>query len=228
MKLSLNEQGWNRLFIILNGTFLVYSLVLCGLSIKVQDDLSQFNEILQRISPSIIPVIIFTGLIGIIAAITGYCKILKQNQIITILHIISLAIATVTELCIAIGTIMTPNEFYTKANSSLQNSLHYYEQHPVYTEQFNHLQENYKCCGSLLFTDYRRTNNSLPVSCKDDKFIYAVGCTEALNKHVYKYIDPILALCFIFSIIKSIYLLIIIWMIHRSSNGKDPYTLECC
>ncbi|XP_018645502.1 similar to tetraspanin TE736 [Schistosoma mansoni] len=174
MKLSLNEQGWNRLFIILNGTFLVYSLVLCGLSIKVQDDLSQFNEILQRISPSIIPVIIFTGLIGIIAAITGYCKILKQNQIITILHIISLSIATVTELCIAIGTIMTPNEFYTKANSSLQNSLHYYEQHPVYTEQFNHLQENYKCCGSLLFTDYRRTNNSLPVSCKDDKFIYAV------------------------------------------------------
>ncbi|KAH9596888.1 tetraspanin 12, variant 3 [Schistosoma haematobium] len=140
MKLSLSEQGWNRLFLILNGVFL----------------------------------------------------------------------------------------FFTNANYTLMDSLNYYDIHPLYHEQFEQLQTNYKCCGSSMFTDYRRTNNSLPASCKNNETIYTVGCAEVLNNYTYKYIDPILALCFIFTIIKIIYILISIWMIRRSSTGKDPHILECC
>ncbi|CAH8483497.1 unnamed protein product [Schistosoma mattheei] len=228
MKLSLSEQGWNRLFLILNGVFLVYSIMLFALGIKAQDNLRQFKTILQGINPPILPTIIFTGFIGIIGSITGYCKIMKPNQIVIILHITCMTIATMTELCISLGTVMTPNEFITNANYTLKDSLNYYDIHPLYHEQFEQLQTDYKCCGSSMFTDYRRTNNSLPASCKNNETIYTMGCAEVLNNYTYKYIDGILALCFIFTMIKIIYILISIWMIRRSSTGKDPHILECC
>ncbi|VDP31487.1 unnamed protein product [Schistosoma curassoni] len=174
MKLSLSEQGWNRLFLILNGVFLVYSIILFALGIKAQDDLGQFKTILQGINPPILPTIIFTGFIGIIGSITGYCKIMKPNQIVIILHITFMTIATITELCISLGTVMTPNEFITNANYTLKDSLNYYDIHPLYHEQFEQLQTNYKCCGSSMFTDYRRTNNTLPASCKNNETIYTV------------------------------------------------------
>ncbi|CAH8489848.1 unnamed protein product [Schistosoma margrebowiei] len=214
MKLSLSEQGWNRLFLIINGVFLIYR---------------HFKTILQGINPPILPTIIFTGFIGIIGSITGYCKIMKPNQIVIILHITCITIATITELCISLGTIMTPNEFITNVNYTLKNSLNYYDIHPLYFEQFERLQTNYKCCGSSMFTDYRRTNDTLPASCKNNNdSIYIVGCAEVLNNYTYKYIDGILALCFIFTMIKIIYIIISIWMIRRSSHGKDPHILECC
>uniref|UniRef100_A0A094ZLQ6 Uncharacterized protein n=1 Tax=Schistosoma haematobium TaxID=6185 RepID=A0A094ZLQ6_SCHHA len=117
MKLSLSEQGWNRLFLILNGVFLVYSIILFALGIKAQDDLGQFKTILQGINPPILPTIIFTGFIGIIGSITGYCKIMKPNQIVIIL-------------------------FFTNANYTLMDSLNYYDIHPLYHEQFEQLQTN--------------------------------------------------------------------------------------
>ncbi|KAH9596887.1 tetraspanin 12, variant 2 [Schistosoma haematobium] len=99
---------------------------------------------------------------------------MKPNQIVIILHITCMTIATITELCISLGTVMTPNEFFTNANYTLMDSLNYYDIHPLYHEQFEQLQTNYKCCGSSMFTDYRRTNNSLPASCKNNETIYTV------------------------------------------------------
>ncbi|VDP38348.1 unnamed protein product [Schistosoma mattheei] len=151
-------------------SFTVYSIMLFALGIKAQDNLRQFKTILQGINPPILPTIIFTGFIGIIGSITGYCKIMKPNQI----HITCMTIATITELCISLGTVMTPNEFITNANYTLKDSLNYYDIHPLYHEQFEQLQTDYKCCGSSMFTDYRRTNNSLPASCKNNETIYTM------------------------------------------------------
>uniref|UniRef100_A0A094ZXR3 Uncharacterized protein n=1 Tax=Schistosoma haematobium TaxID=6185 RepID=A0A094ZXR3_SCHHA len=89
---------------------IITSFILFVLSIKAEDNLLKYKLILQYTIPAIYPTGIFTGSLGLITACLGFIGLWKQMNILYLLHVICLSIATIINLCIAIVTLITDHQ----------------------------------------------------------------------------------------------------------------------
>ncbi|VDO85929.1 unnamed protein product [Schistosoma margrebowiei] len=90
----------------------VFSFIMFALGISALDTLLKYGTILQLAPPAIYGTVIFTGLLGMIAAAVGFFGLWKKMKIIALVHMISLGIATLINICIGIAAAATQDKFY--------------------------------------------------------------------------------------------------------------------
>ncbi|CAI2725727.1 unnamed protein product [Schistosoma spindalis] len=221
MKLSIPQQFWTKLFIILNSCFVIFGIVLFALGIKGLDTLHKFGTIFHGIIPSIIPTSIFIGCLILIGTIIGYIGLWKPKQLIVILHIICLCLAVIIEISIATATCTSGDKFQTVANNSVLQAVKQFYTIPNIQVEMDKLQNKFKCCGATSYLDYVKSNKTVPFSCFIGTLVYATGCVEAFNDYAQHYIIALITMCFVFGIIKAIYVVISICLFKNSMNAKN-------
>ncbi|KAH8849320.1 25 kDa integral membrane protein [Schistosoma japonicum] len=86
------------------------------------------------------------------------------------------------------------------------------------------MHDQFKCCGAKSYMDYRKLAVNIPFTCLVGHLVYARGCIEVLSDYIQQYIIVMISLCFIFSIIQGVYLIISILMFNRSVDKKNCFT----
>ncbi|CAH8489893.1 unnamed protein product [Schistosoma margrebowiei] len=192
MILSIAEKYWKNIIILSNVIFIVYSIVLISLGIDKLNYLNRFTIILHNTIPIIIPMIISSGLLCLFTAFIGIISLIKQIQYIALI-------------------------FFMKVNSSLHESIVHYHMDYDIKNEFNNLQMSLGCCGASYFRDYLKIHSTVPSSCKPTS--YGFGCVRAISRYMQQYIIMLMYLCFIFAILKGIYIIISI-LLFRKTVGK--------
>ncbi|KAK4472128.1 hypothetical protein MN116_000425 [Schistosoma mekongi] len=214
--ICLLKQYWFMVFIVLNTLFLIFNIILVVLGSTVQNILLKFNTILQNPAPVIFPSIIFTGCFGLLSAFIGYIRLWKPMNLIILLHIIGLSIVTFTEIIIATASAVMHDQFYAATNNSLSNAVKLFYVKPHYEIELDQLQTDFKCCGAKSYMDYRKLAVNIPFTCLVGRLVYARGCIDVLSDYIQQCIIVMISLCFIFSIIQGVYLIISILMLTRT------------
>ncbi|CAH8491549.1 unnamed protein product [Schistosoma bovis] len=221
MNLSLPQQFWTKLFIVLNSCFVIFGIVLLALGIKGLETLNKFDTILNGIIPPIIPIAIFIGCLILIGTMIGYIGLWKPKKFIVILHIACLCLAVIIEIAIATATATTGEKFQTAANHSVLQAVKQFYSNPYCQVEMDKLQRNFRCCGATSYLDYIKTNKTVPFSCFIGKLVYARGCVEAFSDYAQHYIVALITMCFVFGIIKAIYVIISICLFKNSLTAKN-------
>ncbi|KAH8849315.1 25 kDa integral membrane protein [Schistosoma japonicum] len=177
----------------------IFSIILLVLGSTAQTILSKFNTILQNPAPVIFLIVIFTGSFGLLSAFIGYIGLWKPMNLIALL-------------------------FYAATNHSLLNAVKFFYAKPQYEIELDQLQTDFKCCGAKSYMDYRKLAVNIPFTCLVGHLVYARGCIEVLSDYIQQYIIVMISLCFIFSIIQGVYLIISILMFNRSVDKKNCFT----
>uniref|UniRef100_A0A094ZPK1 25 kDa integral membrane protein n=1 Tax=Schistosoma haematobium TaxID=6185 RepID=A0A094ZPK1_SCHHA len=151
MNLSLPQQFWTKLFIVLNSCFVIFGIVLLALGIKGLETLNRFGTILTGIIPPIIPIAIFIGCLILIGTTIGYIGLWKPKKFIVILHIACLCLAVIIEIAIATATATTGEKFQTAANHSVLQAVKQFYSNPYCQVEMDKLQRN-GCVEA--FSDY--------------------------------------------------------------------------
>ncbi|CAH8431045.1 unnamed protein product [Schistosoma rodhaini] len=221
MNLSISQQFWNKLFILLNSCFVIFGIVLLVLGIKALETMNEFAKIFNGLTPLIIPTAIFIGCLILVGTFIGYIGFWKPKQFIIILHIACLCLAVIIEITIATMTATSGEKFQTAANHSVVNAVKQFYTNPYLQVEMDNLQKNFSCCGSMSYEDYIKSKIKVASSCYVGKLVYARGCVEAFNDYLQQYIVALISLCFVFGIIKSVYLIISIYLFKKSvTMGK--------
>ncbi|CAH8483530.1 unnamed protein product [Schistosoma mattheei] len=218
MILSIAEKYWKNIIILSNLIFIVYSIVLISLGIDKLNFLNRFTIILHNAIPIIIPMIISSGLLCLITALIGLIGLIKQKQCIALIHIGGLMISAIIEFSTATMSAVSKDQFFMKVNSSLHESVVHYHQDFDIKNEFNNLQMTLGCCGASYFRDYLKIHSTTPSSCKPTS--YGFGCVAAITRYMQQYIILLMYLCFIFAILKGIYVTISI-LLFRKTVGKE-------
>ncbi|KAK4474109.1 hypothetical protein MN116_002649 [Schistosoma mekongi] len=220
MKYQLTNHILSYLFIILNSFLAVSSFILLVLSSKAQYNLSKYQTILKSLTSSIFPTILFTSCYGIITSCLGYIGIWlkKKMNIFFILHIICLSSIIIINLSIAIISIVKSDEFYTMSKQSLNDSIKYYYQIDEYANEFDIMHTYFHCCGVNSYADFRKVGLIIPYSCRILQFVYAQGCLDELHKFVQHYVSVLRSICFFTSIMYTIFLIVSIIYLRRSTK----------
>ncbi|CAH8492221.1 hypothetical protein MS3_00002420 [Schistosoma haematobium] len=224
MCVSLSREFWQKIFITLNTLFVIFNIILLILGIITQNTLSKYTTILNTPISAIIPTILFTGCFGLIAALIGYIGLWKPMNSIALMHIISLCIVTLIEIGIATTSAVMYDQFYTTTHSALLDTVKFYYEKPQYEMEMDHLQSEFKCCGAESYLDYRKLGLNIPFSCIIGYLVYARGCVHILTDYIQQYTIVFISLCFIFSIIQGVYLIISILMLNRTMDTKNLCT----
>lgn len=165
---------------------------------------------------------ITTGTIGSIASLIGFIGLFQKKQFIILLHIGGLIIAALIEFSTGIISAISKDQFFVKVNSSLQESITQYHQNYEIKNEYNNLQISFGCCGALSFNDYKRIRSAIPNSCKPTSYGY--GCVRAITEYIQQYIITLMYLCFIFAILKGIYIMITILLYRKTDiKGGNSY-----
>ncbi|CAH8489754.1 unnamed protein product [Schistosoma margrebowiei] len=217
-KLSFTPELWTKIFIVINSLFVVFSFIMFALGISALDTLLKYGTILQLAPPAIYGTVIFTGLLGMIAAAVGFFGLWKKMKIIALVHMISLGIATLVNICIGIAAAATQDKYKTDAQQSLLSSISSYNQ-TQYSSEFDKLHTTFYCCGANSYRDFKTYNMKIPPSCRVGELTYATGCIEEVTGFAQSYSTILIALCFITAILQGAYLGISIWMIRKSDDG---------
>ncbi|CAH8492129.1 unnamed protein product [Schistosoma haematobium] len=173
MKFQLTQKFWFLVFIILNCFVAITSFILFVLSIKAEDNLLKYKLILQYTIPAIYPTGIFTGSLGLITACLGFIGLWKQMNILYLLHVICLSIATIINLCIAIVTLITDHQFFINAKQALDTTIKYYYKNDEYADEFDELHRKFFCCGVNSYADFKKAKVLIPFSCRVGQYVYA-------------------------------------------------------
>lgn len=219
MKLQLTQKFWFLLFIILNSFLAVSSFILFVLSLKAQDNLLKYKLILQYTIPAIYPTGIFTGSLGLITACLGFIGLWKQMNILYLLHIICLSIATIINLCIAIVSVTNDQPFFINAKQALNTTIKYYYQNDEYANEFDKLHRKFFCCGVYSYADFKKARLIIPFSCRVGQYVYARGCYDELSEFVQYYITLLSSICFSTSFIYAIFIAVSIIYRRKSIKG---------
>ncbi|CAH8490660.1 unnamed protein product [Schistosoma curassoni] len=150
-----------------------------ALGISALDTLLKYGTILQLAPPAIYGTVIFTGLLGMIAAAVGFFGLWKKMKIIAFVHMISLGIATLMNISIGIAAAATQDKYKTDAQQSLLSSISSYNQ-SQYSSEFDKLHTTFYCCGANSYKDFKTYNMKIPPSCRVGELTYATGCIEEL------------------------------------------------
>uniref|UniRef100_A0A3Q0KUF7 Tetraspanin n=1 Tax=Schistosoma mansoni TaxID=6183 RepID=A0A3Q0KUF7_SCHMA len=222
MILSYLEKYWKSIIILSNLIFIVSGIVFLSLGINELNYISKFLIILHNTKPIIIPIMITTGTIGSIASLIGFIGLFQKKQFIILLHIGGLIIAALIEFSTGIISAISKDQFFVKVNSSLQESITQYHQNYEIKNEYNNLQISFGCCGALSFNDYKRIRSAIPNSCKPTSYGY--GCVRAITEYIQQYIITLMYLCFIFAILKGIYIMITILLYRKTDiKGGNSY-----
>ncbi|KAK4474147.1 hypothetical protein MN116_002653 [Schistosoma mekongi] len=221
MDLTLSQQFWTKLFILLNCLFGLFGIVLLGLGIKGYDILNKFNIILQGTMPIIFPIAIFIGCLLLLSTLIGFIGLWKPKQFIVIMHIAIIFIVVLSEICIASITISSIDQFHSTVNSSLLQAVKRFYSNHQYEEQMDRLQSRFRCCGAMSYMDYDKANSIPPFSCIVGYLVYSRGCSKAINNHIQRYIIVLIVLCYVFAFIKIIYVFISVYLLKRSYYKKN-------
>ncbi|CAH8490849.1 unnamed protein product [Schistosoma curassoni] len=219
MILSIAEKYWKNIIILSNLIFIVYSIVLLSLGIDKLNFLNRFTIILHNAIPIIIPMIISSGLLCLITALIGLIGLIKQKQCIALIHIGGLLISTIIEFSTATMSAVSKDQFFMKVNSSLHESIIHYEMNYEIKNEFNNLQMTLGCCGASYFRDYLKIHSITPSSCKPTS--YGFGCVTAISRYMQQYIIMLMYLCFIFAILKGIYVTISILLFRKTVTKEN-------
>ncbi|CAH8468051.1 unnamed protein product [Schistosoma turkestanicum] len=218
MYLTEVKTHWKDIFILSNIILIIFSATLIGLASRVLDVLSNYSMVLDIAAPVIFPIVIVTGILGILAVSVGIVGLWNTRNIFIISHIIGLTIATIIEVGISIKSSVSSDQFFTEMNRTLWNSLKYYCKHPMYENQIDNLYRVFQCCGVKASTDYGK--ESIPFSCKQGNIIYSKGCADVLTEYVYKYEMIVIYVCFAFAVFKAIYLVATTIINHQSDRNN--------
>lgn len=199
-------------------------MILLLLGIITYNTLSKYTTILYTPISVIISTVLFTGCFGIIAAFIGYIGLWKPMNLIALMHIISLCIVTLSEIGIATTSAVMYDQFYTTTHNALLDTVKFYYEKPQYEIEMDNLQSEFQCCGAESYMDYRKLGVNIPFSCTIGYLVYARGCVHVLTNYIQQYTIVFISLCFIFSIIQGIYLIISILMLNRSIDRKNLCT----
>ncbi|CAH8430874.1 unnamed protein product [Schistosoma rodhaini] len=224
MCISLSKEFWQKIFITLNSLFIIFNIILLILGIITHDTLLKYTTILQAPVPVLIPMIIFTGCYGCIASFIGYIGLWKPMNLIALLHISSMCIVTLIEIAIATTSAVMYDQFYATTHNALLDAVKWFYKKPQYEIEMNSLQNEFKCCGAESYFDYRKNGMNIPFSCMVGYLVYARGCTKVFTDYIQQYIIVFITLCFLFTIIQGIYLIISILMLNRSMDKKTLCT----
>ncbi|XP_018645505.1 tetraspanin, putative [Schistosoma mansoni] len=221
MNLSISQQFWNKLFILLNSCFVIFGIVLLALGIKALETINELAKMFSGITPVIIPTAIFIGCLILVGTIIGYIGFWKPKQFIIILHIACLCLAVIIEISIATVTVTSGEKFQTAANHSVINAVKQFYRNSFLQVEMDRLQNKFRCCGATSYMDYPKSHINVPFSCFIGTLVYARGCVEAFNDYLQQYIIALISLCFVFGIIKSVYLIISIYLFKKSVTTKN-------
>ncbi|CAH8489903.1 unnamed protein product [Schistosoma margrebowiei] len=161
--------------------------------------------------------IISSGLLCLFTAFIGIISLIKQIQYIALIHIGGLMISAIIEFSTATMSAISKDQFFMKVNSSLHESIVHYHMDYDIKNEFNNLQMSLGCCGASYFRDYLKIHSTVPSSCKPTS--YGFGCVRAISRYMQQYIIMLMYLCFIFAILKGIYIIISI-LLFRKTVGK--------
>ncbi|CAH8485754.1 unnamed protein product [Schistosoma guineensis] len=219
MILSIAEKYWKIIIILSNLIFIVYSIVLISLGIDKLNFLKRFTIILHNAIPIIIPMIISSGLLCLITVLIGLIGLIKQKQCIALIHIGGLVISAIIEFSTATMSAVSKDQFLMKVNSSLHESIIHYNMDFDIKNEFNNLQITLGCCGASYFRDYLKIHSEPPSSCKPTS--YGFGCVTAISRYMQQYIIMLMYLCFIFAILKGIYVTISILLFRKTVSKEN-------
>ncbi|CAH8468098.1 unnamed protein product [Schistosoma turkestanicum] len=217
-KVSLTPELWTKIFIVVNSLFVVFNFILFAIGLSALTTLMKYGIIMNVPLPAIYGTVIFTGLVGIIAAVIGLIGLWKKKNYIALAHMIGLGIVTLVNVCIAFAAIATKEKFNTDVQEMLYSSVSNYNQ-TEYGGQFDKLQVSFYCCGAISYKDYPKFNMKIPPSCRVGELTYARGCIQEVIEYAQQNVNALIALCLVTAILQGVYLGISMWMLRKSDDG---------
>ncbi|CAI2725723.1 unnamed protein product [Schistosoma spindalis] len=154
----------------------------------------------------------------ILSIVEKYWKNIIILSNLLFIHIGGLLISAIIEFSTATMSAVSKDQFFIKVNSSLHESILHYHMNFEIQNEFNNLQMNLGCCGASSFRDYLKLHSETPSSCKPTS--YGFGCVLAITRYIQQYIMILMYLCFIFAILKGIYIILSI-LLFRKTVGKE-------
>ncbi|KAH8849304.1 25 kDa integral membrane protein isoform 1 [Schistosoma japonicum] len=121
--MNLSLQFWIRSFILCNCIFIIFNILILGVSTKSIKDLIEYSTVLNGSTPTIYTIAIILACIDAITAVVGILGFWKELKIITYVHIVALIIITIIELCIATVSAVTTDPFFGKVYNALNTTI---------------------------------------------------------------------------------------------------------
>ncbi|KAH8849303.1 25 kDa integral membrane protein isoform 2 [Schistosoma japonicum] len=218
--MNLSLQFWIRSFILCNCIFIIFNILILGVSTKSIKDLIEYSTVLNGSTPTIYTIAIILACIDAITAVVGILGFWKELKIITYVHIVALIIITIIELCIATVSAVTTDPFFGKVYNALNTTINGFHLKVDIPSEYDELQIKLQCCGLNSREDFDKRRLALPHSCQYLMTGFKRGCIEALTEWVQRYILTVIGLCFTVGIIQAIYLFIIVARIFLNKYGK--------
>ncbi|KAK4474120.1 hypothetical protein MN116_002650 [Schistosoma mekongi] len=217
LKIDFTEELWRKLFIIVNSLFIVFNIIMLAISSTALDTLLKYDTIIHVTPPAIYGTVLFTSILGTIASSIGFIGLWKKLNIIAIVHLSSLSVTMLMNICIAIAAAATQDNYNTSVQQSLLNAIKSYKQ-PQYGEEFDKLHTNFYCCGATSYKNFKENLMKIPQSCRVGELTYATGCIEEVVGFAQYQTSLLIAFCFISALIQGAYLGISIWMLRKSNK----------
>ncbi|XP_004429265.1 PREDICTED: CD63 antigen [Ceratotherium simum simum] len=185
--------------------FLLYVLLLafcaCAVGLIVvgvmaQIILNQAN--IQDATPGcLVPVVIIAvGAFLFLVAFVGCCGACKENYCLMITFAIFLSLITLVEVAAAIAGYVFREQVMSEFNKKFKQQMQSYPHDNQTALVLDKLQEEFKCCGAVNYTEWEiiplKVNGSVPDSCcvnvtqgcgtkPTEKSIHTEGCVEKIG-----------------------------------------------
>ncbi|XP_043825216.1 CD63 antigen [Dromiciops gliroides] len=158
--------------------FLLYVLVLAfwacavgliAVGVAVQFTLNQTIPI-GSTAGSVVPIVIIAvGTFLFFVAFLGCCATCKENYCLMTTFAIFLSLIVLVEVAAAIAGYIFRDKVKSEFDKSFREEMKNYEKSNTTTQFFDDLQEEFKCCGAVNYTDWEHVahmpKNKVPDSC---------------------------------------------------------------
>ncbi|EFA02537.1 CD151 antigen isoform X1 [Tribolium castaneum] len=167
-----------------NIIFLLAGLGVLGVAVWTMIDRYQYVTLLASLTyPIIVYFLLSAGALVIFVAFMGCYAVLKSNRLLLVFYIFLLVLIFLIEAMVGVVAYIYEENVQSELEMSLNNTLlTTYKILEDKSQAVDFLQENFRCCGAVSFTDWKysawlqndhETENVVPDSCCKT---VSVGC----------------------------------------------------
>ncbi|KAH8848984.1 CD63 antigen [Schistosoma japonicum] len=182
---------FNTVVLLCGTTLLVVGLVACV-------SLSKYSKTDVTVRGFAVSLVIL-GVITFFLGMIGCCAACKESLCKLILYAMLLLIVILCEVAAGIGALVMKDEVREKFTIGVKDAVKNYYNNPDLKSVIDKIQDELECCGAESEKEY---NKEIPLSCFKDNIIHKMGCVEAIDVYVKKYMAIIVICTFVFALLQ--------------------------
>ncbi|KAK4473602.1 hypothetical protein MN116_002606 [Schistosoma mekongi] len=198
VSLTCGQRCLQIILVIFNTVVLLCGITLLAIGLVACVSLSKYSKTDATVYGFAVSLVLL-GVITFFLGMIGCCAACKESLCKLILYAMLLLIVILCELAAGIGALVMKDKVKEKFTLGVKDAVKNYYKNPDLKSVIDKIQNELGCCGAVSEKEY---NNEIPPSCFRDNIIYKMGCVEAIDAYVKKYMAIIVICSFVFALLQ--------------------------